>query len=30
VIEGLRQLREQVKPLDGLSIREMIEEGRRR
>ena len=28
-IAGIRELRKEVKPLDGLTIREMIDEGRR-
>ena len=28
-IDKLRELRKQIKPLDGITIREMIEEGRR-
>ena len=29
VVEGFRKLREQVKPLGDLTIRDLIEEGRR-
>jgi len=29
VIEELREFRKQVKPLDGITIRELIDEGRR-
>lgn len=29
VIEAIRELRKRVKPLDGLTIRELIDEGRR-
>lgn len=29
VFEAFRELRQRVKPLDGITIRELIEEGRR-